>query len=112
MTKYLISFDEGDMTFPDEDLPVVADAAHTVLRQAKDAGVWVFGAGLLNHTDLKLVDTDGTITGPSSESRKYLGGFAIVDVPSIKDALEWGAKFAVACRCAQAVREIMDDPEA
>jgi alcohol dehydrogenase class IV len=27
MTRYLISFDEGAMTFPEEDLPDVAEAA-------------------------------------------------------------------------------------
>jgi hypothetical protein len=30
--------------------------------------------------------------------------------PSREEALEWAAKFAVACRCAQEVREIMFDP--
>ncbi|MCW3820280.1 hypothetical protein ONA91_38210 [Micromonospora sp. DR5-3] len=29
---------------------------------------------------------------------------------SREEALEWAAKFAVACRCAQEVREIMFDP--
>ena len=43
MTRYLISFDDGAMTFPEEDLPDVAEAAHAVVQVAKDAGVWVFG---------------------------------------------------------------------
>jgi hypothetical protein len=34
----------------------------------------------------------------------------MVDVPSREEALEWAAKFAVACRCEQEVREIMFDP--
>jgi hypothetical protein len=46
MTRYLISFDDGAMTFPEEDLPDVAEAAHAVVQEAKDAGVWVFGGGL------------------------------------------------------------------
>ncbi len=46
MTRYLISFDDGAMTFPEEDLPDMAEAAHAVVQQAKDAGVWVFGGGL------------------------------------------------------------------
>ncbi len=33
--RYLISFPEGAMTFPDEDLPAVAEAAHAVVREAK-----------------------------------------------------------------------------
>jgi hypothetical protein len=31
-------------------------------------------------------------------------------VASREDALEWAAKIAVACRCAQEFREIMPDP--
>ena len=53
-----------------------------------------------------MVATDG----PYPESKEQLGGFAIVDVPSHEEALEWAGKFAVACRCAQTVRELMDDP--
>ena len=45
MTKYLISFPSSAMVFPPEDLPDVARDAHAVLREAKDAGVWVFGGG-------------------------------------------------------------------
>jgi len=57
------------------------------------------------------VGTDGTTTdGPFPETKAILGGFAIVDVPSHADALEWAARFAAACRCAQEVREIMYDP--
>ena len=33
MTRYLISFDDGAMTFPEEDLPDVAEAAHAVARR-------------------------------------------------------------------------------
>ena len=35
MKRYLISFDDGAMTFPEEDLPDVAEAAHKVVREAK-----------------------------------------------------------------------------
>ena len=44
-TRYLISFDDGAMTFPEDELPDVANAAHEVVQVAKDAGVWVFGGG-------------------------------------------------------------------
>jgi hypothetical protein len=111
MTKYLISFDDGAMTFPEEELPAVGDAAHAVMYEAKNAGVWVFGAGLTDFKEASMVGTDGTVTdGTYSDSKQYLGGFAIVDVPSREEAVKWAAKFAVACRCAQEVREIMADP--
>jgi hypothetical protein len=112
MTRYLISFDDGAMTFPDEDLPDVDKAAHEVLQEAKDAGVWVSGGGVQSH-QASLVATDGTVTdGPYPETKAVLGGFAIVEVRAREEALAWAAKFASACRCAQEVREIMDDPDA
>jgi hypothetical protein len=110
MPKYLISFDDGAMTFPEEELPDVAEAAHAVVQEATDAGVWVFGGGLKDHAEASAVATDGTVTdGPYPESKQYLGGFAVVDVPSRDAALEWAAKIAVACRCAQEVREFVPE---
>ncbi|MFE6128739.1 YciI family protein [Streptomyces sp. NPDC056437] len=109
MTRYLISFDDGAMTFPEEELPGVAEASHEVVRQAQEAGVWVFGGGL-ERQQANVVATDGTVTnGPYPETKAVLGGFSIIDVPSREDALEWAAKIAAACRCAQEVREIMPD---
>jgi hypothetical protein len=111
MTRYLISFDDGAMTFPEDDLPAVAEAAHAVAREAMDAGVWVFGGGLHSPVEVSVVATDGTVTdGPSPEKKAYIGGFSILDVPSREEALEWAAKLAVACRCAQEVRAFMPDP--
>ena len=113
MTRYLISFDDGAMTFPEEELPDVAEAALAVVQEARDSGAWVFGGGLHSHEEVSVVATDGTVTdGPHPESKAYIGGFAVVDVPSREDALEWAAKFAVACRCAQEVREFVPDPTA
>jgi hypothetical protein len=111
MTRYLISFDDGAMTFPEADLPEVADAAHQVVQAAKDAGVWVCGGGVLSQR-ASIVATDGTISaGPYPETKAVIGGFSIVDVPAREDALAWAAKIAAACRCAQEVREIGLDPD-
>ncbi len=108
MTRYLISFDDGAMTFPEEELPDVAEAAHAVVQKAKHAGVWVFGGGLHSREEVSVVATDGTVTdGPHPEGKAYIGGFAVVDVPSRDEALKWAAKIAGACRCAQEVREFV-----
>jgi hypothetical protein len=110
MTRYLISFDDGWMSFPDEDLPAVTEAALAVVREAQDAGVWVFGAGLESQR-ASIVAADGMVTdGPYPETKEVIGGFAVVDVPSREEALEWAAKIAAACRCAQEVREILPEP--
>jgi hypothetical protein len=107
MTRYLISFPDGAMTFPEKDLPDVEKAAHAVVQEAQDAGVWVSGGGVKGH-GVSVVATDGLVTDGAYP--EHIGGFAIVDVPSREEALEWAAKIAVACRCAQEVRELLHDP--
>ena len=108
MTRYLISFDAHAMDhIADGDSPAVSKAAHDVVQEAMNAGVWVFGGGLESQ-NATVVSTDGTISeGPYPEA---IGGFWIADVPSREEALEWAVKTAVACRCAQEVREFMPDP--
>jgi hypothetical protein len=54
MTRYLISFDDGAMTFPEEELPDVAEAAHAVVQEGKNSGVWVFGGGLHSHEEVSV----------------------------------------------------------
>ena len=109
MTQYLISFGAHAMDhIPDEDGPAVGRAAHAVVQETINAGVYV-AAGGLDNQKASVVAADGTVTdGPYPEA---IGGFTLVDVPSREEALEWAAKIAVACRCAQEVREIGFDPE-
>ena len=113
MTRYLISFDDGAMDhIPEEDVAEVGAAAHAVVEAAKDAGVWVTGGGV-ERQRASIVATDGAIAdGRFPEAKAVIGGFSIVDVKTREDALAWAGRFAVACRCAQEVRELMDDPEA
>jgi hypothetical protein len=108
MTRYLISFDAHAMDhIPGEDMPAVAEASHGVVYEAMDAGVWVFGGGL-EHQKASIVATDGTVAdGPYPQA---IGGLSVIDAPSREEALKWAAKIAVACRCAQEVREFMPDP--
>jgi hypothetical protein len=112
MPRFLISFDDGAMdSIPEEDGPAVSDAAHAVIREAQDAGVWVFAGGVYPHDEVsvKVVAPDGTVTD-GAESKAYIAGVTIIDVPSREEALAWAAKIAVACRCAQEVREFAPDP--
>ena len=112
MTRYLISFNDGAMDhIPAEDMPDVGKAAHAVVQEAVNAGVWVFGAGL-ERQRASVVATDGAVVdGPYPETKEVIGGFAVVDVSTREEALAWAAKIAVSCRCAQEVRELLPDPE-
>lgn len=112
MPRYLISFDDGSMDhIPNGDWPAVSEASHAVVRDAKAAGIWIFGGGVLRQKST-IVATDGTVTiGPMPEVKAVIGGFSIIEVASLKEALAWAARIAESCRCAQEVREIMFDPE-
>jgi hypothetical protein len=111
MTRYLISFPSGAMDhIPAEEFPAVGEAAHAVVQQAMDAGVLVFGGGLAANVDPVMVAGDGTITaGTYPETKEFNGGFTVIDVTSREAAVEWAAKIAAACRCAQEIREFGAD---
>ena len=112
MTRYLISFPGDAMAhIPDEDGPEVGRAAHAVIDEAKEAGVYLFAGGLDEDVEPVMVTGDGTVTaGTYPQTREHSGGVTIIDVPTREAALEWAAKIAAACRCAQEVREFMFDP--
>jgi hypothetical protein len=113
MTRYLISFPSPAMDhIRAEEFPAVGEAAHAVIREAMDAGVHVFSGGIDEEVSPVLVAADGTITdGTYPQTTELDGGFAVFDVPSREEAVEWAAKIAAACRCDQELREFMPDPE-
>ena len=111
MSKYLISFPSAAMVFPDGDLQAVSEAAHAVVQEAKDAGVWVFGGGIDESIPPVMVDGDGTVSeGTYPQTMQLVGGYSVLELPSYEAALEWAAKIAVSCRCAQEVRAFQYDP--
>jgi hypothetical protein len=101
------------MNVPEEEGADVARAAHAVIQEAKDAGVYLFSGGLDEDVEPVMVTGDGTVTsGTDPETEHLNGGFTVVEVPSREGALEWAAKLAAACRCAQEVRAFGFDPNA
>ncbi|HVX45371.1 MAG TPA: YciI family protein [Mycobacteriales bacterium] len=111
MPKYLISFDQGWMNFPEEEGPEVGRAVYAVMQQAVDEGTFVFAAGLPEDVRTDVVTVDGMVTdGPYPETKEQLAGFAVLSLPDREAALTWAAKIAAACRCSQEVREFPADP--
>ena len=108
----MISFNDGDMTFPEEDFPAVGKAAHEVMREGVEAGIWLEGGGGFMGYAPHVVGMDGSVSeGPLVASPVHIGGFAIIEVASDEEANRWAHKIALSCRCPQEVRRIMDDPE-
>lgn len=112
MTHYLISFPAAAMQVAPEDLPAAGEAARQVVRDAKAAGVYVFGGGINADLPSLMVHGDGS-SSPRTypQTRDFDGGFMVLRLPDRRAALHWAARTAAACRCAQELREFMFDPE-
>jgi hypothetical protein len=83
MTKYLISFPGPAMDIPKEDMAAVSEAAHAVIREAKIAGVYVFGGGINESVAPMMVAAEGTVTNETYPQTKELdGGFCVLEPPS------------------------------
>lgn len=112
MTKFLISFPASAMNVPAEDMPAVSDASRALIRAAKAAGVYVFGGGMNSGVAPVMVTADGNCTSETyRETRELDGGFCVLELPSREAAVQWAARLAAACRCAQELREFYYDPE-
>ncbi|GAA1527633.1 hypothetical protein HD600_002598 [Microbacterium ginsengiterrae] len=112
MTAYLISFPSGEMDIPDDEFDEVVQASHAVVREAKAAGVWIFGGGIDETVPPVRVAADGrTSPGTYPQTARIDGGYAILDLPTYEEAVTWAAKLARACRCRQELRAFGYDPE-
>jgi len=112
MTKYLISFPGPAMDIPQEDWTAVGEASHAVIREAKDAGVYVFGGGINEDVAPLMVAADGSVTNETyPQTREFDGGFCVLELPSREAAVYWAAKIAQSCRCSQELREFQFDPD-
>ena len=102
MTKYQISFPKAARDVPEEELRAVSDALQSVVQEAKDAGVWVSGGGIGDDIPPVMGDDDDSVrAGTNPQTARFHGSIAVLELPSDEAALEWTAKIAAACRCAQ-----------
>jgi hypothetical protein len=118
VAEYLIYFNQqwvGDHT--EEWFRGRGPLARAVVDEIKAAGVYVFAGGLEEDVDSAFsADTTGgalVITdGPFIESKEWLGGLTVVDVPDDEAAKMWAGKIAEACGWPQEVRRFKPQPQA
>lgn len=112
MAKYLISFPSAAMNVPEGELERVGRDARAVIREAKEAGVYVFGGGIDETVPPVLVSANGAVAeGGYPWAPPLNGGFTVLELPSRKEAIAWAARMAKACRCDQELRVFGFDPE-
>lgn len=98
MKQYLLGIYQ-----PDED-PPPPEVLDPVLRnlevlnqELREAGAWVFGAGLQPRTGsvVRVTDGEALVTdGPFAEGKEHLGGFTIIRAADLEAAREWGRRLA------------------
>lgn len=112
MAKHLISFPSAAMQVPADEMEEVSRDSHAVIREAKEAGVYVFGGGIDESVPPVLVSATGSVAeGGYPWAPPLNGGLAVLEVPSRDEAIAWAARLAKACRCDQELRVFGYDPE-
>lgn len=70
-------------------------------ERVREAGAWVFAGGLMPRETATTVDHTGeeavVTDGPFAESKEWLGGFWIIDVADLDEALRWAREGSRAC---------------
>lgn len=110
MSQYLVA-----VQLPDNFNPSAADAAamgrdiDVLNEEMVAAGVRVFVGGLTPASEAKSLQAqpDGKVAitdGPYLETKEHIGGFWVLELASLDEALEWGRKAVVACRVPVEVR--------
>lgn len=85
-------------------------------RAARDAGVLVGGNELgstSSATTVRVRDDERLVSdGPYAEVKEALGGYFILDCPTLDDALEWAARIPAAEHGAVEIRPVHVDEHA
>jgi hypothetical protein len=115
MTQYLIAaYDKPETrSTPAAEMGPIVAAVGALIEEAMQTGIFVFAGGLHDQSASTVVDPGGLVTdGPFLESKEYLGGFTVIDVPDLDTALAFARRMAAACRLTQEVRPFMAEPPA
>jgi hypothetical protein len=107
--KYLVAIHHPDNFDPSQvDKATVLDI-NVLNEEMQAAGVRFFAGGLRPASSAKSLRAkpNGEVLvtdGPYLETKEHTGGFWILDVASLDEAVAWGRKAVVACRTPVEVR--------
>ena len=115
MTQFMLSVHHrADDPMPAEDeIPAIFAAVDRFNAQLQERGQWVFGGGLVERAEAKVVDATGdspTVTdGPFSEAREWLGGFWVIEADDLAAAMAIATEASAACAGQVEVRAFQDE---
>jgi hypothetical protein len=98
MTQYVLTVyqPDGPPPAPEKLGPIMKNVIQ-LREEMQRAGIWVIAGGLEDAASAKVVRPSGKprITdGPFAEAKEHVGGFTIIDVATLQDAMHWAEKFA------------------
>lgn len=117
MTKYLVAIHRPNDYDPSAESEAMGREISALNREMVAAGVRVFVGGLQapgtarslrRQPDGGVLITDGLY----SNAGEHVGGFWVLEVATLDEALEWGRKASLACRASVEVRPFHSPPPA
>lgn len=108
--KYALLVHAPNSYFEQRDDAATQAAGRAYGQALQEAGIFVGGAGLESPQTATTVSIrEGkrhVHDGPYAETKEYLAGFGIIDVPDLDAALEWAARHPLAARFSVEVRPL------
>jgi hypothetical protein len=109
MPQYLVAIHHPDNFDPSTESEATARAIDALNEEMAAARVVIFLGGLTPVREAKSLRArpDGKVLvtdGPYLETKEHIGGFWVLELADMNEALAWGRKAAVACRAPVEVR--------
>ncbi len=115
MPQYLLSvWHDGDyeLDFSPPEVQRLVGQVEELNGELRQAGAWVFGAGLHPASSATVVRAGGgdvsMTDGPYAETKEQMGGFWVIEAADFDAALAWAGKAAAACEGPVEVRPLQD----
>jgi len=109
--KYALLVHQSQESFDRRDSPAGMAAGRAYGEALQAAGVLIGGAGLESPRSATTVSVrDGkrhVQDGPYAETKEYLAGIGIIDVPDLDTALEWAARHPAAAHSRIEIRPLL-----
>jgi len=103
MTQYMFSVvppAEGGQPPTPEELTAIMARVEALQERVKEAGAWVFAGGLAAPSTATVIRPQGEdvllVDGPFAEGKEDLGGFSVIEVGDLDEALRWGREYVAA----------------
>jgi hypothetical protein len=114
--KYLVAIHHPDNFEPSQVDKATVHDINVLNEEMEAAGVRFFAGGLRPASSARSLRArpNGEVLvtdGPYLETKEHIGGFWILDVASLDEAVAWGRKAVVACRTPVEVRPFYGEEE-